>query len=124
MTPVSCRFLVGLGLAATASLASSQSVRNDPLAPLPPGAERAVPQPIAPPPRMAPADLRESVNALGRRFNGIAGISVVSVSEGWQLDSQNQIVLCDATCAEVQADARATVKLLFGCAAGNVPIPK
>ena len=71
MTPVSCRFLVGLGLAATASLASSQSVRNDPLAPLPPGAERAVPQPIAPPPRMAPADLRESVNALGRRFNGI-----------------------------------------------------
>jgi len=101
MTPVSCRFLVGLGLAATASLASSQSVRNDPLAPLPPGAERAVPQPVPPPPRMAPADLRESVAALGRRFNGIAGISVVSVSDGWQLDYNAARLFPQQSCSKL-----------------------
>ena len=101
MTPVSCRFLVGLGLAAMASLASSQSVRNDPLAPLPPGAERAVPQPVPPPPRMAPADLRESVAALGRRFNGIAGISVVSVSDGWQLDYNAARLFPQQSCSKL-----------------------
>ena len=65
MTSVSYRFLLGMGLATTASLASSQSVRNDPLAPLPPGSVRATPA-VQAPPRMAPASLRERpIRSLG-----------------------------------------------------------
>jgi hypothetical protein len=44
--------------------------------------------------------------------------------EGWQLDDSQQIVLCSATCDRVQKDNGATVRLLFGCAAGEIEIPK
>ena len=101
MTPVSRRFLVGIGLAATASLASSQSVRNDPLAPLPPGQARSGPPAVLAPPRMAPASLREQVSALGRGFNGIAGISVVSLSEGWQLDYNATRLFPQQSCSKL-----------------------
>ena len=101
MTPVSRRFLVGIGLAATAGLASSQSVRNDPLAPLPPGAVRPVPPPVSSPPRMAPAALREQIFAIGRGFNGIAGISVVSLGEGWQLDYNATRLFPQQSCSKL-----------------------
>jgi hypothetical protein len=45
-------------------------------------------------------------------------------SEGWQLDSDQQIILCGATCERVQNDMQAHVELLFGCASGEVPIPR
>ncbi len=45
-------------------------------------------------------------------------------SEGWQLNSENQIVLCEATCNRVQADVSARVELLFGCASGEIPVTK
>ena len=45
-------------------------------------------------------------------------------SEGWQLDANQQIVLCSATCDRVKKDGGATVRLLFGCAAGEIEIPK
>ncbi len=45
-------------------------------------------------------------------------------SEGWQLDADQQIVLCPTTCDRVQQDSSATVRLLFGCAAGEIEIPK
>jgi hypothetical protein len=45
-------------------------------------------------------------------------------SEGWQLDADQQIVLCPTTCDRVQKDNSATVRLLFGCAAGEIEIPK
>lgn len=104
MTSVSYRFLVGLGLATSASLASSQSVRNDPLAPLPPGATQSAPSParVAPlPPRIAPAELRERLNALGRRFDGIAGISVVSLGEGWQADYNATRLFPQQSCSKL-----------------------
>lgn len=47
-----------------------------------------------------------------------------SCSEGWQLNAEQQIVLCEDTCARVQADGGARVQLLFGCASGEVEIPK
>jgi hypothetical protein len=43
-------------------------------------------------------------------------------SEGWQLLG-NQVVLCDGTCSRVQADG-ASLRLLFGCESGSVPVPK
>jgi len=95
MTSVSYRFLLGFGLAAMASLASSQSVRNDPLAPLPPGAVKPTP------PRIAPADLRERVTALGRGFDGIAGISVVSLGEGWQADYNATRLFPQQSCSKL-----------------------
>ena len=44
-------------------------------------------------------------------------------SEGWQLNSQGQVVLCSATCGRVRADSTAKVELLFGCGSGDI-IPK
>jgi beta-lactamase class A len=100
MTSVSCRFLVGIGLATSASLASSQSVRNDPLAPLPPGAARLTPA-IQAPPRIAPASLRDRISALGRSFDGIAGISVVSLSENWQADYNATRLFPQQSCSKL-----------------------
>jgi beta-lactamase class A len=100
MTSVSCRFLVGIGLATSASLASSQSVRNDPLAPLPPGATRPAPA-IQAPPRIAPASLRDRISALGRSFDGIAGISVVSLSENWQADYNATRLFPQQSCSKL-----------------------
>jgi beta-lactamase class A len=50
---------------------------------------------------MAPADLRESVAALGRRFDGIAGISVVSLNEGWQLDYNATRLFPQQSCSKL-----------------------
>ena len=100
MTSVSGRFLVGIGLAASASLASSQSVRNDPLAPLPPGAVRATPA-LPAPPRISPASLRDRISALGRSFDGIAGISVVSLNENWQADYNATRLFPQQSCSKL-----------------------
>jgi hypothetical protein len=45
-------------------------------------------------------------------------------SEGWQLDDENQIVLCEDTCKRVQENVQARVELLFGCASGEIPVTK
>ena len=100
MTSVSGRFLVGIGLAASASLASSQSVRNDPLAPLPPNAVRATPA-LPAPPRISPASLRDRISALGRSFDGIAGISVVSLNENWQADYNATRLFPQQSCSKL-----------------------
>jgi beta-lactamase class A len=78
-----------------ASLASSQAVRNDPLAPLPPNALRP------PPPTFAPADLRNRLSALGRGFDGIAGISVVSLRDGWQADYNATRLFPQQSCSKL-----------------------
>jgi len=36
--------------------------------------------------------------------------------DGWQLDSNNRVVLCPNTCDMVQRDPQGSVELLFGCA--------
>ncbi|HYO93615.1 MAG TPA: vWA domain-containing protein [Polyangiaceae bacterium] len=42
-------------------------------------------------------------------------------TQGWQLNANQEVVLCPQTCAEVQADASMSVELVFGC--GSVPTP-
>jgi len=102
MTSLSVRWLVGLGLAAAAGLAPAQPAARDPLAPLPPGAATAPrPRPPALPPRIAPASLRERLNSLGRGFNGSAGISVVSLSEGWQADYNATTLYPQQSCSKL-----------------------
>ena len=101
MTSLSRHFLIGAGFASLAALAQAQPAERDPLAPLPPG---AVPQgaPTAQmPPRIAPASLRDRLSALGRAFNGKAGISVVSLREGWQADYNGTSLFPQQSCSKL-----------------------
>ena len=97
MTPHSCRFWIGAGVAAFTGLAHAQPVQ-DPLAPLP---ETARPHATRQPPRIAPASLRDRIAALGRAFNGSAGISVVSLNEGWQADYNATTLFPQQSCSKL-----------------------
>lgn len=99
MTSNRCRFWLGIGLAASAGVAQAQQA--DPLAPLP---ESQVRRPAATPqlpPRIAPASLRDRFAALGRAFNGNAGISVVSLREGWQADYNATTLFPQQSCSKL-----------------------
>jgi beta-lactamase class A len=81
--------LIGLALIGGAS-AGSAAAPADPLAPLPSVTDAPVP-PIYPAPvtrynRPGPAELKAQIDALARGFNGKAGISLVSLKDGWQVD--------------------------------------
>lgn len=101
MTSLWCRCWLGLGLAASAGLAEAQPAASDPLAPLPDVPPRA--QPLSPqlPPRLATASFRERIAALGRAFNGNAGISVVSLREGWQADYNATTLFPQQSCSKL-----------------------
>jgi beta-lactamase class A len=106
MTSLSCRFLMGAGLVALGGLAQGQSSARDPLAPLPSGTTRAQPVIVAPakprlPPRIAPASLRDRLSSLGRAFDGSAGISVVSLNEGWQADYNAATLYPQQSCSKL-----------------------
>ncbi|HYC96228.1 MAG TPA: serine hydrolase [Sphingomicrobium sp.] len=99
MTSHSCRFWLGIGLAASAGLAQAQ--QTDPLAPLPDNQFRAQPASPQLPPRIAPSSLRERLAGLGRAFNGSAGISVVSLNEGWQADYNATTLFPQQSCSKL-----------------------
>ncbi len=42
-------------------------------------------------------------------------------TEGWQLTSDNKILLCSDTCERVQANPGITVDLTFGCKSFREP---
>ena len=99
MTSISCRFWLGIALAASAGLAQGQQA--DPLAPLPDSRIRAQPANPQTPPRVAPASLRDRLAALGRAFNGSAGISVVSLRDGWQADYNSTTLFPQQSCSKL-----------------------
>jgi beta-lactamase class A len=101
MTSLSYRVVLALGLSAAAGTASSHQDGRDPLAPLPPSTAAVQPPSLVLPPRIAPASLRERVTALGRAFNGSAGISVVSLSDGWQADYNATILFPQQSCSKL-----------------------
>jgi beta-lactamase class A len=101
MTSYSYRLMLGLGLVAAGGLAQGQSVARDPLAPLPQGAEILRPPPSVLPPRIAPVSLRDRITALGRGFNGSAGISVVSIGGGWQADYNATTLFPQQSCSKL-----------------------
>ena len=92
---------LGMVLAASGSLAQAQPAPSDPLAPLPDVALRN--RQVAPqkPPRLASATLRDRIAALGRAFNGAAGISVVSLREGWQADYNATTFFPQQSCSKL-----------------------
>jgi beta-lactamase class A len=90
-----------MALVAATGLAHGQSARRDPLAPLPPSAIPTQPVPLQSPPRIAPASLRDRIASLGRRFNGSAGISVVSLSENWQADYNATTLFPQQSCSKL-----------------------
>ncbi len=99
MTPFSCRFWIGAGVAAAAGLAGAQPASTDPLAPLPDRpAARAEPASQS---RPAPAALRERIAALGRAFNGEAGVSIVSMRDGWQADYNATRLFPQQSCSKL-----------------------
>ena len=100
MTSILYRLLLGIGLLAATSLVRGQPIARDPLAPLPPNATVTRP-PLVMPPRIAPASLRSRLDGLGRGFNGRAGISVVSLSEGWQADYNATTLFPQQSCSKL-----------------------
>ena len=101
MTSYSCRFWLGMVVAATAGLAEAQQARPDPLAPLPDSQIRAPAAQAQMPPRIAPASLRDRLAAIGRAFNGNAGISVVSLRHGWQADYNATTLFPQQSCSKL-----------------------
>src|SRR5215203_284623 len=101
MTSFSGRFWIGVGLAAVASLVQAQSTASDPLAPLPERAVRTQSVPTQLAPRPAPSSLRDRIAALGRSFNGSAGISVVSLKDGWQADYNANSLFPQQSCSKL-----------------------
>jgi beta-lactamase class A len=101
MTSRWCRLLLGTGLLALPGLADGQATGTDPLAPLPPNPARTQPAPAQLPPRIAPASLRSRLDALGRAFDGSAGISVVSLTENWQADYNATTLYPQQSCSKL-----------------------
>lgn len=96
---------IGLGLVVIAAAqvgASAAAVRQDPLAPRPVGPP---PPAYVPPPlpvaRPAPAMLRERVTALGRAFNGKAGVAVVSLRDGWEVSWNANSLFPQQSCSKL-----------------------
>ena len=98
MTPVSLRFLAAAGLVALTGMARAQPTANDPLAPLP--TIRSQPAPIAPA-ASAPAMLRDQVAALGRSFDGRAGVSVVSLNGNWRAEYNATTLFPQQSCSKL-----------------------
>src|SRR5215213_4797270 len=106
MTSRTSRLLMIGGLIALSGLAQGQSTPRDPLAPPPsasPRSQATVVVPVQPqlPPRIAPASLRERISTLARSFDGRAGISVVSLNEGWQADYNAAALFPQQSCSKL-----------------------
>ena len=98
MTPVPLRFLAVAGLVAVTGLAHAQPAGNDPLAPLP--TLRSLPAAIGPA-ASAPSLLRDQVAALGRSFDGRAGVSVVSLNGNWRAEYNATTLFPQQSCSEL-----------------------
>jgi beta-lactamase class A len=53
------------------------------------------------PPRIAPLSLRDRITGLGRAFDGSAGISVMSLSDGWQADYNATTLFPQQSCSKL-----------------------
>ena len=111
MTPRTRSMILGGSLALLAGSGSAQGPR-DPLAPLAGPSPVTVIQIAPPQPRgatrpssfsqaTAPSALRERITRLGREFDGIAGISVVSLRDGWQIDQNATRLYPQQSCSKL-----------------------
>jgi len=103
MTSGSFKLWLALGTALGAGPAIAQP-QPDPLAPLAPAPPQMTSPPAATPyviPTPAPAALRDRIAALARGFNGKAGISVVAIRDGWQVDHNATALYPQQSCSKL-----------------------
>jgi beta-lactamase class A len=110
--------MIGVAMALLTGSGWAQATR-DPLAPLPPGTgpgrviPPAVPVLRASPYRLPsvgaeqpsiaarPSVLADRITALGRQFDGIAGVSVYSLRDGWQIDYDASRLYPQQSCSKL-----------------------
>ena len=99
MTSVVRRLLVGLGVVASATAATGQ--QRDPLAPLPvqPQPQRRSAPIITSNP--APFDLRDTIERIGRSFDGKAGIAIINLRDGWEVDYGANSLFPQQSCSKL-----------------------
>ena len=108
MTSGSRKLWLSLAIALAAGPALGQAQR-DPLAPLTPSEVRPTPVPVrnlpvATPSTLtapAPQALRDRIAALGRAFDGKAGISVLAIKDGWQIDQNASALYPQQSCSKL-----------------------
>ncbi|QDP19525.1 serine hydrolase [Sphingomonas xanthus] len=94
MTSFAYRLFIAAGLVASPTASASQA--SDPLAPLPSDAvqqTRAV--------KTGPLELREQISSLSRAFPGIAGVSVMSIKDGWQIGYNDRKLFPQQSCSKL-----------------------
>ena len=111
MTAWARKLIFSGSLASLATHGSAQ--QRDPLAPLSPEpiVRPVEPAPLAaapidrplfvPAPSPAPAAVRNRISALGRGFDGIAGISIYSMRDGWQVDHNAARLYPQQSCSKL-----------------------
>ncbi len=115
MTPVARSLIISGSLAVLATNGSAQGQR-DPLAPLSPESivPRGSPSPITTPQTgpdarpsitgatsASPTALRNRIASLGRGFDGLAGISIYSMRDGWQIDHNAARLYPQQSCSKL-----------------------
>lgn len=104
MTSVVRRVAVALGLVAVSGGGAAQ---RDPLAPLPAGPTQQQPalrtRPALPSSVVGqpPIGFRDEINRLGRSFDGKAGISVISLNDGWAADYNAASLFPQQSCSKL-----------------------
>src|SRR6476659_9509486 len=91
------RWTIALGAAACGAAGAAQE--RDPLAPLPvPAARQAMAVPAG---DAAPFALRDEINRIGRNFDGKAGIAVINLRQGWEIDYNAGSLFPQQSCSKL-----------------------
>ena len=100
MTSVGRRLGLGLAAAALTQVGASASNRQDEPQP---GPAAGTPGAYVPPPAMrpAPAALREQIIARSRAFDGKAGVAIVSLRDGWEIDWNANTLFPQQSCSKL-----------------------
>jgi beta-lactamase class A len=94
-------FGLGLAVVGAAQADVPANAQPDPLAPRPvlqPASARVAPAPAV---RRAPESLRARVTELARAFDGKAGISIISLSDGWDIGWNANTLFPQQSCSKM-----------------------
>ena len=96
MASLGRRFGLALAYVAMTQVGASAAVPAKVVTP--PARPKPAPKPPAIP---APSDLREQLTNLGRAFDGKAGIAVISLSDGWEIDWNANTLFPQQSCSKL-----------------------
>jgi beta-lactamase class A len=116
MTSVAKRLGMALACAALAQVGASAGVR--PKAPAP----RVKPAPKPAPAVPAPAALHDQVTAIAKAFDGKAGIAIVSLRDGWELDWNAKSMFPQQSCSKLWVAITAMDKVDHGKVSLDTPV--